>query len=231
MAQISGTTNFSPSLGDGIIYAFNLIGIRPAQILQEHMQSAQFAANLVLSTWSGDTPDLWKVSLVTVPLVQGQATYPYASNVIVVLDTYISIDNGDGTFTDRLILPISRTEYASYPEKSQQGFPTVIWPDRLLNPTLTLWPVPDGNQTYLKYYCVTQIDDAVSANGTGLDIPSYFMEPFMVTLASRLAMIWAPDKAEVLEAFGEKLYAKALSQNTENANLYVSPMLSSYFSR
>ena len=69
-------------------------------------------------------------------------------------------------FFPRIILPISRSEYANYPNKSQQGFTTTFWFDRLLSPTITLWPVPDGTSAqYLKYYRVRQIQDSNFTSG------------------------------------------------------------------
>jgi hypothetical protein len=56
-----------------------------------------------------------------------------------ILDMYISYGSPS---TDRLIFPISRSEYAAYPDKTTQGTPTVFWFDRLIAPTFTLWPVP-----------------------------------------------------------------------------------------
>jgi len=161
--------------------------------------------------------------------VQGTASYSYDGSVIVMLDAYISVANGDGTFTDRIILPVSRSEYATYPEKSQQGFPTVYWADRLLSPTVTLWPVPDGNEAYLKCYAVQQIEDAALANGTQLDLPIYFLEFFVFGLAWRLAQIWAPEKVMQIKPLADEAYQVAIEQNIESSSVFVSPMLSGYW--
>ena len=162
------------------------------------------------------------------PLVQGQATYPVDANTIVMLDTYITTVSG-GAATDRIILPVSRTEYASYPNKAQQGFPTTFWFDRLLSPTVTLWPVPDGSQTFLKYYRLIQIQDANLNGVQQMDIPYYFIEPFAYALALRLAQIWAPEKVQILKPFADESYQIAVNQNVETAQQYISPTISSYF--
>ena len=224
----SGTTSFSADLGSLSLYAYQLIGVRPTAVLQEHMESARMAANMVQSRWSAEGVNLWRVDLVTVPLVQGQATYSIDPNTIVMLDTYIATVSG-GVETDRIILPVSRTEYASYPQKNQQGFPTVYWMDRLLNPTVTLWPVPDGSQTFLKYYRLVQIEDNVLSGNTSIDIPYYFLEAFSYAMAVRLAQIWAPDKVMMLKPFADESYAIAVAQNVETSAFYVSPTISSYF--
>jgi hypothetical protein len=225
----SGTYAYNPSLGEITLYAFNLCGVRSTALTQEYMESARMASNLLLGRWSSEGVNLWKVELVTTPLIEGVTTYNYDPSVIVMLDAYISTDNGDGTFTDRLILPVSRSEYASYPNKSQQGFPTVFWADRLLNPTVTLWPVPDGNQTFLKYYCVRQVEDANFTNGQTLDLPLYFLEAFAYGLAQRLSLIWAPEKSAMLKPLADEAYLIATQQNVETAAQYISPMISGYF--
>lgn len=226
---VSGTYNYNPSLGELTLYAFNLCGIRNTALLQEHMESARMAANLLLGRWSSEGVNLWMVNLQTVPLVKGQATYSVPSNNIVMLDTYIETDNGTGPPIDRLILPISRTEYASYPNKEQQGFPTTYWQDRLISGTVTLWPVPDGTQTSLKYYQVCQIDDSEFSSGQTVNIPVYFLEAFAYGLAQRLAMIWAPDRIPMIKPLADEAYQIAAAQNVETAQQYISPMISGYF--
>jgi len=225
----SGTYTYNPSLGELTLYAFNLCGIRNTALLQEHMESARMAANLLLGRWSSEGVNLWMVNLQTIPLVAGQAEYNLPSNNIVMLDTYIETDDGSGPPIDRLILPISRTEYASYPNKEQQGFPTTYWQNRLISSTVTLWPVPDGTQTSLKYYQVCQIDDANFTSGQTVNIPVYFMEAFAYGLAQRLAMIWSPDKVAMLKPLADEAYAIAAQQNVETAQQYISPMISGYF--
>lgn len=224
----SGTYNFNPDLGSLTLYAYNLIGIRNTAVLQEHMESARMAANMVQSRWSAEGVNLWRVDLVTVSLISGVSTYDVDPNTIVMLDAYIGTVSA-GVETDRIIMPVSRSEYASYPNKTQQGFPTVFWFDRLLSPTVTLWPVPDGSQTYLKYYRLVQIEDANLNGAQQIDIPYYFIEAFAYAMAVRLAQIWAPDKVPMLKPFADESYQIACNQNIETAQQYISPTISSYF--
>jgi hypothetical protein len=225
----SGTYTFNPALGEIVLYSYNLIGVRNTSVLQEHMQSARMAANMLLSRWANQGVNLWAVDLITTPLVKGVSTYPVDANTVVMLDTYIETVNGSSQPIDRLILPISRTEYASYPNKEQQGFPTTYWFDRLLSPTVTLWPVPDGTMTSLKYYRVRQLQDANLQNGQQVEIPYLWMEAFAYGLAQRLATIWAPDKMMMLKPMADEAYAIAAAQNVETAQQYISPIISGYF--
>jgi hypothetical protein len=222
----SGTYSFNPSLGEIVLYAYQNIGVRPAAILQEHMESARMAANMMLSRFSNQGVNLWAVELVTVPLIAGQSTYDVDGSTIMILDAYTTTDSG----IDRVIMPISRTEYASYPNKTQQGFPTSYWFDRLVSPKVTLWPVPDGSSaTILKYYRVRQVQDANLQNGQTVEIPYRWLEAFADGLAYRLARIWQPQMAVALKGQADESYQIAAEQDVEAVNTYISPMIGGYF--
>lgn len=226
----SGTYTYNPSLGELTLYAFNLCGVRNTALLQEHMESARMASNLMLSRWSNQGVNLWAVDLQTVTLTQGTATYPVPADTVMILDAYMRIDNGQSQPIDRIILPISRTEYASYPNKEQQGFTTTYWFDRLLSPTVTLWPVPDGTSAqFLRYYRVRRLQDSNLQGGEQIEIPYLWMEAFAYGLAQRLAMVWTPDKVALLKPMADEAYAIAAEQNIEQAQQYISPMISGYF--
>lgn len=220
----SGTYQFNPGLGEIVIYAYQNIGIRPTALLMEHMEVARTATNMMLARFSNMGVNLWAVDLITTPLVQGTATYPVDANTVMILDAYIVSDS-----IDRVILPISRTEYASYPNKAQQGFPTTFWFDRLISPTVTLWPVPDGSQTSLKYYRVRRLQDSNLQGGEQVEIPYLWLEAFADGLTYRLARIWSPQMAPALKAQADESYEIAAAQGIEQAQQYISPQLSGYW--
>ena len=224
----SGTYAFNPSVGEVGLYAFNRCGIRPAALTQEHMQDLRMAANILMLHWSNKQVNLWKVELVSIPLTQGVATYPVDPSIVVILDCYITVTNGS-TSTDRYIMPISRTEYASYANKTMQGFPTTYWHDRLQSPIVTLWPVPDGQQVTMNYYAVQQTQDAALANGQTADIVPIWIPAFAYGLAEELAISWAPEKLPMIAPRAKELYDAAASTNTEEGQFYVSPQLSGYW--
>jgi len=224
----SGTYNFNPSLGEITLYAFNLCGLRNTSLLQEHMESARMAANMVAASFSNRGVNLWQVDLVTTPLIQGVSTYSVDPSTVMILDGYVTTGSGT-TAIDRIIMPVSRTEYASYPNKTQQGWPTTFWFDRLLAPTVTLWPVPDGNEVSFSYYRLRQIQDANFTSGQTVDVPYLWMEAFAYALAFRLALIWSPDKVPMLKPIADEAYNIAAEQNVENAATYISPQIQGYY--
>ena len=235
----SATYNFNPSLGEIVVYSYNLIGIRGTALLQEHMEAARMASNMLCARFSNQGVNLWAVDLVTTPLVTDQATYSVDANTVMILDAYVQNDDS-GANIDRIILPVSRTEYASYPTKEQQGFPTVYWFDRLISssrstgsagPSVTLWPVPntDNGPQSLKYYRVRQIQDSALQNGQTVEIPYLWLEAFAYGLALRLAQIWNPQAVAMIKPMADESYQIAADQNIETAQQYISPMISGYF--
>jgi len=226
----SGTTAYNPSLGELTLYAFNLCGVRNTALAQEHMSSARTAANLMLSSWSNRGVNLWKVDLVTVPLVTGTSTYAVDSSTVMILDAYVT-NTGNGQNIDRIILPVSRTEYASYPNKQQQGFPTIYWFDRLISPTVTIWPVPNTSNgpATLSYYRVTQVQDSNFTGGQTIDIPYRWLDAFATGLAARLSMVWAPAISQMLKPAADEAYNIAAQQDTEYVSMYISPQISGYY--
>lgn len=215
-------------MGETVLYSYGLCQVRRTALTQQHFEDARMATNLLLGRWSADGVNLWQVDLQQITLKQGCATYQVPSNTIVMLDAYYAINTG-ATEIDRIMLPVSRTEYASYPNKNMQGAPTVFWMDRLLSPTVTLWPTPNGQQACFKYYRLRQTQDANLTNGLGAEIPYYFLESYALGLAYRLALSWAPDRVAILKPLADEAWAIASKQNTEQANVYVSPMVQGYW--
>ena len=224
----SGTYTFNPSLGELTLYAYQLIGLRPTSLVQEHFDAARVATNMMFTRWSNQGVNLWTVEFVTVPLVQGTSSYTVPANAVVMLDAFITTGSGTQAI-DRIIMPISRTEYMSYPNKAQQGFPTTFWFDRQLAPTFTLWPVPDGSQTSMTYAYISRIQDANLTGTQEMDIPPIWLEAMVYGLAFRLAQVWAPEKVAIMKPMADESYDIAAAQNSETANQYISPQISGYF--
>jgi len=226
----SGTYTFNPSLGEIVLNAYSRCGIRRTALLQEHFSDATMETNLMLASWANQGVNLWEVDLVTVPLIQGQTTYTVAADTVMILDAYIQYNGNTSSQYDRVIMPISRTEYAQTPNKNLQAPPTTFWFDRLISPTITLWPVPDQTNVYsLNYYRVHQIQDAYLTGGQTVDIPYRWLDAMCSGLAARLAAIYAPDRLQLLEAKADQAYTIAATQDTENVGLYITPGLSGYF--
>lgn len=225
----SGTFNFAPDLGELGLYAFNLAQVRQTALTQQHMESLRMAANLINARWSGQDVNLWAVDLQSIPLVPGNATYSVPANTIAILDAYTTNWGQGAAQRNRIILPVSRTEYASYPNPSQQGAVTVFWFNKLLSPNVTFYLTPDGTNRTVNYWRVRQLQDAVVRGGMSPEMPYYFLEAYALALAQRLAMIWNPPVAAGLKTLADEAFEIAANQNTERAAFYVSPQIQPYY--
>lgn len=225
--NVSKTYDFNPSAGEIVLNAFGRIGVRPSELTAAHMYEARLSANFILAEFSNLQPNLWEVGLQTVPLLSGTGTYTVPAETVMILDTVI---NYGSPALDRMIFPISRTEYMSYPNKTQQGFPTVFWFDRLISPTITLWPVPDSTYTYvLKYFSVRQTMDAELENGLTVEVPYRWLDAYAAGLAWKLSEIFAPEIEDRMLNRYDRAYKIAAGNDTENVSLMIAPGLRSYY--
>lgn len=227
MTSTSGTFNFFPSTGEIGLTAFGRIGVKRTAVTASHMAELRNAANFLLSEWSNQTPNLWEVGLTSTALTAGTASYSVTPQTVMILDMYISYGAPN---VDRLIFPISRSEYAAYPDKTTQATPTVFWFDRLISPTITLWPVPDDVFTYTaNYYSVRQTYDANLESAQNPEIPYRFLEAFTAGIAWKLSEIYAPQLEDKMHARYLRAWGIAATQDTENVPLYITPGIGGYF--
>lgn len=225
----SSTYSFAPPIGDLVIAAYRRIQIHRAEIVTEHFADAKMELNLMQVSWANLGPLLWTVDLQSITLIAGQATYPVPANTVMMLDLYVSTPNGDGTNSDRTLTALSRTEYASMPDKSVKGGLTSFWFDRQISPTVTLWPVPDGQETTLSYYRFTQMQDAITSNAATPQAMYLCLDAYVAGLAHRLARIYKPDLEAAREADATKALNLMFSQVVENVPLYIQPVTYGYW--
>lgn len=227
----SGTYSFSLTSGEVVLDAYERCGIIASQLEQKHFFTARRQINLMLvSEWSNRGINLWKVELISQLLTQGTPTYTLPGRVIMMLDAYRSTSQGLSTQTDIFITPISRDEYAAYPQKQTPGPPNQYWFDRIITPTVTLYPVPDGNATYyLNYYAWVQAQDSSLPSGSTPDLPQRWYDAAAAGLAHRVSRVFAPTKTKDLKLEYDEAWKMAATEDVENVPVRVSPMLGGYY--
>ena len=225
----TGTYGFFPTTGELIVAAFRRIQIHRAELLTEHFTDAKTETNLMQVQWANLGPLVWTVDVQTITLAAGQSVYTIPPETVMLLDVYISTPNGDGTTSDRIITPLSRTEYASMPNKSGGGSPTSFWYDRTSAPTITLWPVPDGSETTLSYYRFSQIQDATTANASTPQVLYLCLDAYVAGLAHRMARLYKPELEGVREADAAKAVNLMFNQLVENVPLYIGVQSQNYW--
>ena len=228
----SGTYAYSLSNGEAVLAAYERVNIRAPSLRQEHMLTARREINLLFVELSNRQVNLWKVEQLSISLTESDPTYDVPGRVVMILDGYISLNDGDTDQTDRYIIPISRTDYASYAAKFTEGPPTVYWFDRLISPEITFYPVPDGNGPYVfNYYACTQLQDANLAGGETPDLPYRWLDVLTAGLAHRLARVYAPSLEAQRKADYDAAWLIAGGQDTENVPLVIAPAIGAYYRR
>jgi hypothetical protein len=197
------------------------------------MNTAINESNLAMVKFSNLQPNLWKVTLTSQVLTATVASYSIPSNVVMILDAYVSQNFGTSNQTDLYITPVSRTEYASYANKQTPGRPTSYWFDRTPpSQTATMWPVPDANGPYtLNYYACLQMQDVGLAGGQTLDIPYLWLDAYISELSHRFARVYKPELEAVRKSDAQDAWRIAATQNTEGTALSMAPVLRSYYRR
>ncbi len=221
-----------------MLAAYERIQIRAPSIRAEHMASATRELNFLLSQWSNMSPNLWEVLRTQTTLTSGTATYSITPQTIMILDASIVLNFGTSSESRRYITPISRTEYLSYANQQTPGPPTVYWFDRLILPTITFYPVPDGNGPYtFDYFTCTQMQDANLPGGETPDVPYRWFDALVAGLAFRLSRIYPPAGVDMLQfrtackSDADEAWKVAAGQDTENTPFLLAPGLAQYFRR
>jgi hypothetical protein len=129
MANTSGLTSFNLDLTELVEEAFERAGgeLRSGYDLR----TARRSLNIMFADWANRGINLWTIEQGTIPLVQGQNTYPLPNDTIDLLEHVIRTGaNVAATQADLTITRISVSTYATIPNKITQARPIQIWIQR-----------------------------------------------------------------------------------------------------
>lgn len=146
-------------------------------------------------------------------------------------DMLVAAQNPSAFPQDRMLMPISRTDWAAIPNKTQTGgYPTSYWFDRTIAPTVNLWLVPDGTiVSELHYFRVIQLQDANPQGTQTADVPYRFQEALCAGLAYFLAMKWKPESAPDLKAYFQEVWSESMAEDRERVVLNMMPQTGAYY--
>ncbi len=225
----SGTYAYAPSNADIVVGAFGRIQVRPTSITTEQMQRAQMQANLLMVEINSRQPNLWISENQDITLLDGTATYTLPVYTVMITTAVVRTNDGETDQNDRLITPVSTSDYWSYPNKLQEGPPNIYWFDRQIIPQITFWPVPDADDTYIvKAQYLRQLQDIGLPGGETPNLPNRFFDVFEAGLAYRLSRFYAPQLEQTRKADYMEAWQVAATGDVENTPLYLTPQLSGY---
>lgn len=124
----TGTTSFNLDVNDLIEEAFERCG-RELRTGYD-FRTARRSLNLLTIEWANRGINLWTVEQGTIPMVTGQAMYPYPADTIDFMDMVIRTNNGTSNQIDINISRIAEPTYMSLPNKLAQGRPIQVWINR-----------------------------------------------------------------------------------------------------
>jgi hypothetical protein len=234
----TGTSSFNLDLGDIVEEAFERCG----QELRSgyDFRTARRSLNLLTIEWANRGINLWTIEQGQITLVQGTNTYDLPIDTIDLLEHQIRTNAGQqATQTDINISRISVSTYATIPNKLSQGRPIQVWVQRMSGaqypsttnpngvnsagvdaPKITVWPTPDGSQTYtFVYWRLRRMQDAGNAVNTQ-DIPFRFVTAMVAGLAYYLSIKLPgvdPNRVAALKADYEQQFQLAADEDREKA--------------
>jgi hypothetical protein len=221
----SGTTSFNLDLTELVEEAFERCG---AELRSGYdLKTARRSLNLLFADWANRGINLWTVDTGSITCVQGTATYNLPSDTVDLMEHVIRTGAGNAsTQSDLAVTRISVSTYSSIPNKLTQARPIQIYINRQAPiPNVTLWPTPDGSQTYtLIYWYLRRIEDAGTGVNT-MDVPFRFIPCMVAGLAYYLCMKLpnALERMQVLKAQYDEAWDLASTEDREKAAIRFVP--------
>ena len=142
-------------------------------------------------------------------------------NTIDILDMVVRRSGSDIS-----INRISRGDYLAVPNKDDQGRASQFFVDRLITPTVTIWPVPENSTDTLIYYRLVRIDDADASVNT-MEVPFRFLPSLVSGLAYCIAMKRAPTRMADLKMSYEEDFFRAATEDRDRTSLQLVPTANS----
>ena len=211
--------------------AIRRCGLSPASLTAETWESSRETLFMFLMSLSSRGLNLWCVDHAIIPLVPGQATYQLPDGALEVLNLLLSTPRGDGSYRDIEVTPFNRDDYAGQPNKTfESAQPTNYWFEKLIEPRITLWPVPNDPTRRLSLYYYRQPEDVGSLTNE-LEIPSRWMEAVCWHLALRLAFELPGVSAErlaLVQSMAQGMTVEVEGSETDSAPVYLAPNIRVY---
>ena len=238
----SGTQSFNLDLTEIFEEAFERCG----QELRTgyDIRTARRSMNLLFADWANRGVNLWTVEQGQISLVQGVNTYALPIDTVDLIEHVVRTNSGQqNNQSDLTISRISVSTYATIPNKLQQARPIQVWVNRqsgatypltgapsYANPTtgvdapqITVWPTPDGSQTYtFVYWRLRRIQDAGNGVNT-FDIPFRMIPALTAGLSYYLAIKLAPDRVAMRKQEYDEAWDSASSEDRDKSPIRFVP--------
>ena len=239
----SGTTSFNLNLNELFEEAFERCGVEMRTGYD--FRTARRSLNILTIEWANKGINLWTVEQGSIPMVQGQITYPLPVDTIDLIEHVIRTQTGQAQ-TDININRISVDTYSTIPNKNAQGRPIQVWINRqsgatypvggrpagtntttgVDHPQINVWPAPEQSNYYtFVYWRLRRIQDAGTNGLVTQDIPFRFIPCLVAGLAYHLSLKLpgALERSVGLKTMYDELWLEASDEDREKAPLRIAP--------
>jgi len=230
----SGTNVFEKnfSIDEIIEEAYERIGIQTNSGYD--IKTARRSLNTLFQEWANRGLHYWQVNNNSITLVDGQATYTmYRSTddgtsdatAVYGVDDVLECAYRNASSVDFPLTKISRSQYQSLSNKTDEGTPTQYFVQRFIDKvTITLYLTPGSTEAgnTINFYYVSRIDD-VGNYTNATDVPYRFVPCMVAGLAFYLSQKRAPARSQELKLYYEDELKRALEEDGSAASTYITP--------
>ena len=179
---VSGAVAFTLDVTQICDEAWERCGVDKQMLTGDHQVSARRSLNLLFARWSNLSSLPWQMVKTSLTLTAGDADITLPTGTIDVINAVL---RRSGTDID--MIPISRTDYDSIPNKATTGRPDRYFIDKQATPVMYLWQSPENSTDTLEYWRLTQADDVTLAV-ENVDTPTRWLDAVCAELSYRLYM-------------------------------------------
>lgn len=219
----SGTASFNLDLAELIEEAYERAGAEGRTGYD--VRTARRSLNLMFADWANRGVNMWTFEQGAQNLLAGVATYDLPPDTVDLLEHVVRSGSGSNAI-DTTLTRSSVSTYSQLPNKQQPGVPNLILVTRTIAPQVTVWPVPDADNTYaLVYWRMRRIQDAGAGGTRAMDVPFRFLPALVAGLAYYLALKVPGGDARlpILKAQYDEAWQLAADEDREKASVFLVP--------
>lgn len=186
---------YAPEIAECLDEAFELAGVAPSAVGQDHIASALRSMKFMLnSEWHTLGMRQWMVTRYTQALTNGVNTFDLPTGAIDIFNAVLS-RSGRETPMYRM----SRAEYLEIPDKAVNGRPDRYFVDRQYDrATVYIWQRPSNSTDTMIIDYFRQMAQPGKMGNT-LQMPPHALDAFVHGLAARLAFKYNMPKYSILQ--------------------------------
>lgn len=222
---VSANSNFQLNRNDLIRRAYQICGLLNAAATpkSEQITMASDFLNLELDNLQARGVVLRSVSIATLSLTNGTASYTLPSTVLDVLPS-ATVKATTSTDTETPVESVGLDRYLTITDKTTSGVPSLMYLERGPSFIVKVWPVPSAAMT-LQYKKVAFLADSDSA-AVDTDLGRHWHKGLMYGLAAMLAESHdqAPTKVRSFSDKAEYFYKLSLNHEQEHGPAQFRPM-------